>query len=140
MRRGRSRGSCRRALSGKPPPPADQPGGRQRQEQRVEAARVDQAAAPEERHGDRGSNAWAVSGRLSVSGQPLLAGDPHLPLVAPATWHQVHLEASAADINVIGVSFAGVPYVILGNNERVAWTATSTQLHPVAYCKLLQYL
>jgi penicillin G amidase len=85
----------------------------------------------EERHGDRGSNGWAVSGRLSVSGQPMLAGDPHLPLVSPATWYQVHLEASSADINVSGVSFAGVPYVILGNNERVAWTATSTQLDAV---------
>ncbi|HVF15774.1 MAG TPA: penicillin acylase family protein [Steroidobacteraceae bacterium] len=100
--------------------------------------RLRQTPLGEERHGDRGSNAWAVSGRLSVSGQPLLAGDPHLPLVAPATWYQVHLEASAADINVIGVSFAGVPYVILGNNERVAWTATSTQLDAVdAYAERL---
>ncbi len=93
--------------------------------------RLRQTPLGEERHGDRGSNAWAVSGRLSVSGQPMLAGDPHLPLVAPATWYQIHLEASAANINVIGVSFAGAPYVILGNNERVAWTATSTQLDAI---------
>lgn len=100
--------------------------------------RFRQTPLGEEQHGDRGSNAWAVSGRLSVSGQPMLAGDPHLPLVAPATWYQIHLEASAANINVIGVSFAGVPYVILGNNERVAWTATSTQLDAVdAYAERL---
>jgi penicillin amidase len=100
--------------------------------------RLRQTPLGEERHGDRGSNAWAVSGRLSVSGQPMLAGDPHLPLVAPATWYQIHLEASSAGIDVIGVSFAGVPYVILGNNERVAWTATSTQLDAVdAYAERL---
>ena len=94
--------------------------------------RVRQTPLVEElRHGDRGSNAWVVSGRLSLSGQPMLAGDPHLPLGAPATWYQVHLEAAAADINVIGVSFPGVPYVIIGNNDRVAWTATSTQLDAV---------
>jgi penicillin amidase len=79
-------------------------------------------------NGDRGSNAWVVSARLSASGKPLLAGDPHLPLGAPATWHQLQLKASSSDIDVIGVSFPGVPYVIIGNNERVAWTATSTQL------------
>ena len=83
------------------------------------------------RHGDRGSNAWVVSGRLSVSGKPLLSSDPHLPLSAPATWYQVQLQASAADIDVTGVSFPGVPYVILGNNERVAWTATASQLDAV---------
>jgi penicillin amidase len=77
---------------------------------------------------DGGSNGWVVSGRLSVSGRPLLAGDPHLPLGAPATWYQVQLAASSAGIDVIGVSFPGVPYVIIGNNRRVAWTATSTQL------------
>jgi penicillin amidase len=80
---------------------------------------------------DRGSNGWVVSGHLSLSGQPLLAGDPHLRLSAPAAWYQVQLQASSADINVIGVSFPGVPYVIIGNNQRVAWTATASQLDAI---------
>lgn len=77
---------------------------------------------------DGGSNGWVVSGRLSVAGRPLLAGEPHLALSAPATWYHVQLAASAADIDVIGVSFPGVPYVIIGNNQQVAWTATASQL------------
>ena len=71
-----------------------------------------------------GSNNWVVSGEKTVSGQPLLANDPHLGLATPSIWLQMHLKA--ADINVSGVIFAGVPGIILGHNENIAWGVTNT--------------
>ena len=70
-----------------------------------------------------GSNAWAVSGRLTASGKPILANDPHLEWSAPSTWYQVHLKAPGLD--VIGVSLPGVPCVIIGHNDRIAWGVTN---------------
>lgn len=71
-----------------------------------------------------GSNNWVVSGEKSASGKPLLADDPHLGLATPSIWYQMHLEAG--DINVGGVIFAGVPGIILGHNEDIAWGVTNT--------------
>ncbi len=75
---------------------------------------------------DRGSNQFLVSGRLSATGRPLIANDPHLAAMTPAIFYQVHLHAPAAGIDALGASFAGAPYLVLGNSERVAWTATTT--------------
>jgi penicillin amidase len=72
---------------------------------------------------DAGSNAWAVSGRLTASGRPLMANDPHLTLEQPATWYFVHLEAPG--LTVAGASLAGVPGVILGHNGTIAWGTTN---------------
>ena len=71
-----------------------------------------------------GSNNWVVSGALSESGKPLLANDPHLGLAAPALWYFAHL--SAPDMNVIGATLPGIPGVVLGHNERIAWGFTNT--------------
>ena len=71
-----------------------------------------------------GSNNWVVSGARSESGKPLLANDPHLGLTAPPVWYFAQL--STPGINVIGATFPGVPGVILGRNERVAWGMTNT--------------
>jgi penicillin amidase len=71
-----------------------------------------------------GSNNWVVSGARSESGKPLLANDPHLGLTAPPVWYFAHL--SAPGINVIGSTLPGVPGVILGRNERIAWGFTNT--------------
>jgi penicillin amidase len=71
-----------------------------------------------------GSNNWVVSGARSSSGKPLLANDPHLGLSAPPVWYFAHL--SAPGINVIGSTLPGVPGVILGRNERIAWGFTNT--------------
>ena len=68
-------------------------------------------------------NAWAVSGAHTASGKPLLANDPHLEFAAPATWYQVHLQAPG--LNVEGVSLPGVPAVIVGHNDRIAWGVTN---------------
>jgi len=76
-------------------------------------------------HGEgRGSNGFVVAGRFSATRTPLLAADPHLPLSAPATFYQIQLHAPAAGIDVTGISFLGVPYIAIGSNARVTWTAT----------------
>jgi penicillin G amidase len=70
-----------------------------------------------------GSNAWAVSGERSATGKPILANDPHLDFGIPSTWYMVHLRAPG--LNVTGVSLPGVPTVIIGHNETVAWGITN---------------
>lgn len=70
-----------------------------------------------------GSNAWAISGARTASGKPLLASDPHLEWAVPSTWYMVHLKAPG--LNVSGVSLAGIPSVIIGHNERIAWGMTN---------------
>ena len=72
----------------------------------------------------KGSNEWAVSPSRSASGKAMLANDPHLALNTPATWYQNHLRARHAGIDVVGSSFPGVPYVVLGQNRRITWGAT----------------
>ncbi len=71
-----------------------------------------------------GSNNWVVSGTRSETGKPLLANDPHLGLTAPPVWYFAQL--SAPGINVIGATLPGVPGVILGRNDRIAWGMTNT--------------
>src|SRR6185369_9962647 len=73
--------------------------------------------------GQVGSNSWVVSGERTVSGKPLLASDPHLPPTSPSIWHITHL--SAGDLRVCGVSVPGVPGVMIGHNERIAWGITN---------------
>ena len=70
-----------------------------------------------------GSNAWAISGKHTTSGKPILANDPHLEFSIPSTWYQVHLQA--AGLNVTGVSLPGEPCVIIGHNEHIAWGVTN---------------
>jgi penicillin G amidase len=70
-----------------------------------------------------GSNAWALSGQHTASGKPILANDPHLEWGIPSTWYQVHLQAPGLD--VIGVSLPGLPCVIIGHNQRIAWGVTN---------------
>ncbi|OIN01301.1 penicillin amidase [Polynucleobacter sp. QLW-P1DATA-2] len=71
-----------------------------------------------------GSNNWALSGKLTATGKPLLANDPHLGLSAPAVWYFAHLDAPG--LNVIGATLPGIPAVILGRTEKIAWSFTNT--------------
>lgn len=71
-----------------------------------------------------GSNNWAVAGTRSVTGQPLLANDPHLKLSAPALWYLARIEAPG--LKVAGATMPGLPLVVLGQNEHVAWGFTNT--------------
>jgi len=70
-----------------------------------------------------GSNNWAVSGKKTVSGYPILANDPHLDLTLPAIWYQIQLINQ--EQNVYGVSIPGAPGVIIGFNQKVAWGVTN---------------
>ncbi len=69
------------------------------------------------------SNNWVVSGKRTVTRKPILANDPHLRASAPSIWHMVHLQSG--NLNVIGVTFPGVPGVVLGHNSRIAWGCTN---------------
>ncbi|MDH3520640.1 MAG: penicillin acylase family protein [Myxococcales bacterium] len=79
-----------------------------------------------------GSNEWAVSGRHTSSGRPLLANDPHLSLDTPSTFYEWHLvvedDPESGPMNVSGVGFPGTPSVILGQNERITWGATTNPM------------
>jgi penicillin G amidase len=79
-----------------------------------------------ERSGDEvqlGSNAWVVSGKHTASGKPILANDTHLEWGFPGPWYSVHL--TAPGLNVAGFSLAGLPLVLIGHNERIAWGITN---------------
>lgn len=71
-----------------------------------------------------GSNNWVVSGDKTASGKPLLADDPHLSLATPSIWYEMHLHSP--NVNVGGVIFAGIPGIILGHNDHIAWGVTNT--------------
>lgn len=70
-----------------------------------------------------GSNEWIAGGAHTASGRALLANDPHLDSSIPGIWHAVDLEAPG--IHVAGATLAGVPGVVLGHNEHLAWGATN---------------
>jgi penicillin amidase len=70
-----------------------------------------------------GSNNWVVSGTHTVTGRPLLANDPHLGHQMPNLWYEVHLRSGKLD--VAGVALPGMPAVILGHNQRIAWGFTN---------------
>jgi penicillin amidase len=82
------------------------------------------AIAPPSYVDGMGSNNWVVAGALSETGMPLLANDPHLGLSAPALWYFAHL--AAPGLNVIGATLPGMPSVVLGRNDRIAWGFTNT--------------
>ncbi|MFN8481677.1 MAG: penicillin acylase family protein [Anaerolineae bacterium] len=70
-----------------------------------------------------GSNDWVVSGAKTASGKPLLADDPHLSIRLPSVWWEVGLHGGGFD--VVGASLVGVPGVIIGHNNRIAWGVTN---------------
>ncbi|WP_166360186.1 penicillin acylase family protein [Pseudomonas akapageensis] len=82
------------------------------------------AAFPERQPVGIGSNSWALAGSRTDSGKPLLANDPHLMLSAPTLWYLAQLHAPGLD--VIGATLPGMPGVILGRNQNVAWSFTNT--------------
>jgi len=69
------------------------------------------------------SNNWVVNGNHTVTGKPLLANDPHLRPTAPSIWHMVHLNAPG--IRVAGITAPGLPGVIIGHNDHIAWGFTN---------------
>ncbi|WP_178378619.1 penicillin acylase family protein [Nocardiopsis flavescens] len=78
---------------------------------------------------DLGSNSWVVGGEHTESGLPLLANDPHLGASMPSTWHQVGLHCTelgeSCPFDVAGFGFAGLPGVVIGQNESISWGFTN---------------
>jgi penicillin amidase len=74
---------------------------------------------------DSASNAWAVTGARSASGAPLLANDPHLGFQAPILWYLARIELPDGRFRA-GATAPGVPAIVIGRNERLAWGFTTT--------------
>jgi penicillin amidase len=70
-----------------------------------------------------GSNSWAVAGSHTASGKPMLSNDMHLEFSIPGVWYMVHLQCPG--MNVEGVELPGLPGVISGHNDRIAWGMTN---------------
>lgn len=75
-----------------------------------------------------GSNNWVLAGRRSLSGQPILANDPHLTFQVPGLWWTAELtDTGGAGFSVAGVSIVGVPGIIIGHNQYLAWGVTNSE-------------
>jgi penicillin amidase len=76
-----------------------------------------------------GSNAWAVSGSRTSTGMPLLANDPHLAPTMPGIWYQMGLHCTTVSptcpFDLTGFTFSGVPGVVIGHNDKIAWGFTN---------------
>lgn len=72
------------------------------------------------------SNAWALDGQHTSSRAPLLASDPHLPLTAPTVWHPI--QVSGPGLDLIGASLPGLPAIVIGRNDRIAWGITAAEI------------
>lgn len=76
-----------------------------------------------------GSNAWVVDGEHSTTGRPILANDPHLGVSVPGIWYQMGLHCTTVNeqcpFDVTGFTFAGLPGVIIGHNQDIAWGFTN---------------
>lgn len=72
-----------------------------------------------------GSNAWVISGNKTVSGKPILAGDPHIAFSCPSVWYEAHL--ITPDFELYGHYLSGNPLALLGLSRKTAWTLTMFQ-------------
>jgi penicillin amidase len=76
-----------------------------------------------------GSSGWVVGSGRSSTGKPLLANDPHLGVGIPGVWYQTGLHcrtvSTACPFDVAGFSFAGLPGIVIGHNQRISWGLTN---------------
>ncbi len=73
-----------------------------------------------------GSNSWVLGGGMTQSGKPILSNDPHLGFSQPAVWYEMHLVGGRFDVS--GVTLAGIPLVVLGQNQHYAWGFTNVMV------------
>jgi penicillin amidase len=73
---------------------------------------------------DQASNEWAVDGKHSATGAPLLAGDPHLGYSTPGIWYLARIQTP--DGVLAGATAPGIPFMVIGHNSHIAWTFTTT--------------
>ncbi len=78
---------------------------------------------------DLGSNNWVIDGSKSTTGKPILANDPHLSIQMPSIWYELGLHCAprtdACPYDVAGFTFPGVPGIVIGHNDRIAWGVTN---------------
>ena len=76
-----------------------------------------------------GSNSFVVSGKKTTTGMPLLANDPHMSIDMPSLWYEVGLhcvdKTPRCIYNLRGFSLPGVPGILIGHNDRIAWGLTN---------------
>ena len=115
-----------RSPSTEPPPPVAPPPALQgtRSGQRAHALAALDALLG--RGPSVGSNNWVVHGDGTESGLPLLSNDPHLGVRVPSIWFLNGIDAPG--LRVVGASFPGVPGVVIGHNEHVAWGLTNSPM------------
>jgi len=77
-----------------------------------------------------GSNNWAVSGKRTETGKPVLSNDMHLPFSCPGIWMQMH-QVVPGKLNVTGVLIPGEPFIVAGHNEKIAWGMTNLMVDDV---------
>ncbi len=73
-----------------------------------------------------GSNAWAAGAMRTLDGHALVANDPHLDLTIPGIWYLVDIRSPR--LHAAGATIPGIPGIILGHNERLAWASTNAQM------------
>ncbi|HMR73910.1 MAG TPA: penicillin acylase family protein [Polyangiaceae bacterium] len=76
-----------------------------------------------------GSNNWIVGPQNSATGNAFMANDPHLGMSNPALAYIAHLDSKtngSGDLHVAGLTFAGMPFVLVGQNEHLSWGTTNT--------------
>ena len=76
----------------------------------------------------KASHAWAVAGRRSTTGKPILESDPQMPVTFPPLWYEVHV--AGGGLNARGIGLPGAPGFLIGWNERIAWGATALGSDP----------
>jgi penicillin G amidase len=77
-----------------------------------------------------GSNNWAVSGKKTSTGKPILSNDMHLGLTSPGIWIQMH-QVIPGKLNVTGVAVPGEPFIVAGHNEKIAWGMTNLMVDDI---------
>lgn len=77
------------------------------------------------------SNSWVIGGQHTASGKPILANDMHLALRAPSLWYLMALHVGDGDMDVVGMTLPGAPYVVAGHNRAVAWGFTNAMVDDV---------
>jgi penicillin G amidase len=72
---------------------------------------------------ESGSNNWVIAGSRTTTGMPMLADDPHLATSIPSIWYLAEIQGDT--IHSIGATFPGLPVIVIGHNERIAWGVTN---------------
>ncbi|POB14206.1 penicillin acylase family protein [Halobacteriovorax sp. DA5] len=71
-----------------------------------------------------GSNAWAISGKKTKSGKPILASDPHINFSAPNIWYEANIKNKEEGFHMYGHFLPLIPFPAMGHNRKLGWGLT----------------